>query len=51
MKSVNDVVFVSAVRTAIGTFGGTLKDMPACDLATVAVREAFFKGRSAGRKS
>ncbi|HEY0845027.1 MAG TPA: acetyl-CoA C-acyltransferase family protein [Noviherbaspirillum sp.] len=36
-----DVVFISAVRTAIGTFGGSLKDISACDLGTVVVKDAF----------
>jgi acetyl-CoA C-acetyltransferase len=36
-----DVVFVGAARTAIGTFGGSLKDVPACDLGTVAVKAAL----------
>ncbi|HVL75415.1 MAG TPA: acetyl-CoA C-acyltransferase family protein, partial [Noviherbaspirillum sp.] len=36
-----DVLFVGAARTAIGTFGGSLKDFSACDLGTIAVKEAF----------
>jgi acetyl-CoA C-acetyltransferase len=36
-----EVFVVSAARTAIGTFGGTLKDTPLADLATVAVRAAL----------
>jgi acetyl-CoA C-acetyltransferase len=35
-----DIVVLSAVRTAIGTYGGTLKDVPPCDLAAACVREA-----------
>jgi acetyl-CoA C-acetyltransferase len=35
-----DVVIVSACRTAIGAFGGTLKDMNAAVLASVAMKEA-----------
>ena len=27
-----EVVIASAVRTAVGTFGGSLKDIPAVDL-------------------
>ena len=34
------VVILSACRTAIGTFGGTLKDVPAAELGAVAIREA-----------
>jgi len=41
MEYKKEVVVVGAARTAIGTFGGTLKDFSASDLATVAVREAF----------
>ena len=35
-----DVVVLSAVRTAIGSFGGGLKDVPLSQLATTAVKEA-----------
>ena len=35
-----DVVIVSAVRTAIGTFGGSLKDVPAVDLGALDIKEA-----------
>jgi acetyl-CoA C-acetyltransferase len=38
--STPDVVIVDGCRTPIGTFGGALKDVPAVDLGTVAVREA-----------
>jgi acetyl-CoA C-acetyltransferase len=30
----NEVYVVSAVRTAIGTFGGSLKDIPPAELAS-----------------
>ena len=36
-----EVVICSPVRTAIGTYGGTLKDMPAVDLGAVAIRAAL----------
>lgn len=36
-----DVVIVSACRTAIGAFGGTLKDMHAATMANVAMKEAM----------
>ncbi|WP_237214257.1 thiolase family protein [Falsiroseomonas oryziterrae] len=36
-----DVVICAPVRTAIGTFGGTLKDMPAAELGAVAIRAAM----------
>ena len=35
-----DVVIISAARTAIGKFAGSLKDMPATQLGAVAVAEA-----------
>lgn len=36
-----DVFVVSAARTAIGSFGGSLKDVPLADLATTAVKVAL----------
>jgi acetyl-CoA C-acetyltransferase len=41
MTNEREVVVLSAVRTAIGTYGGSLKDMPPCDLAAAVVREAI----------
>ncbi|MFZ9888347.1 MAG: acetyl-CoA C-acyltransferase [Myxococcota bacterium] len=43
MKRAHDteLVFVAAKRTAFGTFGGTLKNMSATDLAVVAARAAI----------
>ena len=35
-----EVVIVSAVRTAIGSFGGALKDVPAVDLGALVIKEA-----------
>ena len=35
-----EVVIVSAVRTAIGSFGGSLKDIPAADLGAIVIKEA-----------
>lgn len=35
------IYVVSAARTAIGTFGGSLKDVPPADLATIAVKAAL----------
>jgi acetyl-CoA C-acetyltransferase len=40
MNSSNSVVFATPVRTAIGTFGGSLKDVSAPDLGSVAIRAA-----------
>jgi acetyl-CoA C-acetyltransferase len=36
-----DIFIVSAARTAIGTFGGTLKDVPLTELATLVVKAAL----------
>jgi acetyl-CoA C-acetyltransferase len=44
-----DVVIVSACRTAIGTFGGTLRDSHAAKLAAIAMKGAIDRaGLSAG---
>jgi len=39
--SAREIFIVAAARTAIGTFGGSLKDIPTTQLATTAVREAI----------
>ena len=44
-----EVVVVSAVRTAIGTFGGSLKDSPPTDLAALVVREALARASTDGK--
>ncbi|MFH1650557.1 MAG: acetyl-CoA C-acyltransferase [Chloroflexota bacterium] len=38
-----EAVFVSAVRTPIGNFGGSLKDIPAYDLAALVLNELIKK--------
>lgn len=38
-----EVVVASAVRTAIGTFGGSLKEVAPCDLAAQVLREALAR--------
>jgi acetyl-CoA C-acetyltransferase len=38
-----EVFVLSAMRTAIGTFGGSLKEVPLTDLATTAVKAALEK--------
>ena len=45
MADKREVVFVSAVRTAIGDYGGTLKDFTPCDLGTRVVKEAIARGK------
>ena len=43
-----EVVAVSAVRTAIGTFGGSLKDIPPTDLGALVVRESLARSKVDG---
>ncbi|RYF07874.1 MAG: acetyl-CoA C-acyltransferase [Comamonadaceae bacterium] len=43
-----EVVVVSAVRTAIGTFGGSLKDVPPTELGSLVVRESLARAQVAG---
>ncbi len=45
-----DVVLCNPVRTAIGTYGGTLKDTPAPALGAVAIRETLRRSGLAGDK-
>ena len=40
-----EVVIVSAVRTAIGTYGGSLKDVSAVDLGATVVKEAIAQAK------
>ena len=42
-----EVVICSPVRTAIGTYGGTLKDMPAADVGAVAIRATLERSELA----
>ncbi|HMN93789.1 MAG TPA: acetyl-CoA C-acyltransferase family protein [Hydrogenophaga sp.] len=44
-----EVVVVSAVRTAIGTFGGSLKDTPTTELGALVVREALARANTEGK--
>jgi len=41
MTTPREVFVVGAARTAVGTFGGTLKDTPPAELATIAVKAAL----------
>ena len=43
MSDSREVVVLSGVRTAIGTFGGGLKDIPPSELAAMVVREAVSR--------
>ncbi len=44
-----EVVVVSGVRTAIGTFGGSLKDTPPTELAALVVRESLARAQVEGK--
>ena len=44
-----EVVVVSAVRTAIGTFGGSLKDVAPTELASQVVRESLSRAQVDGK--
>ena len=41
--SQREVVVVSGVRTAIGDYGGSLKDMPATRLGAIAIKQAVAR--------
>ncbi|BAO81645.1 acetyl-CoA acetyltransferase [Serpentinimonas raichei] len=43
-----EVVVVSAARTAIGTFGGSLKDVPTTELGALVVREVLARAAVPG---
>jgi acetyl-CoA C-acetyltransferase len=45
MTSQRSVVFAEPVRTAIGTFGGSLKDVPAPNLGAVAIGAAVARAK------
>ncbi|GCB04552.1 beta-ketothiolase BktB [Ralstonia sp. SET104] len=45
-----EVVVVSGVRTAIGTFGGSLKDVAPCELGALVVREALARAGVKGEE-
>ena len=48
MKNLNDIVIISACRTPMGKFGGTLKDIPAYDLGGVVIKEALKRASISG---
>jgi acetyl-CoA C-acetyltransferase len=43
MAGARDVVVLSGVRTAVGKYGGSLKDLPPADLGAAVVREAVSR--------
>lgn len=44
-----EVVIVSGVRTAIGTYGGSLKDVPTTELAALVLKEALARAKVEGK--
>ena len=44
------VVIASAVRTAVGSFGGTLKDLPAAQLGGIVIKEVLRRARVRSEK-
>ncbi|MDZ4128842.1 MAG: acetyl-CoA C-acyltransferase, partial [Hydrogenophaga sp.] len=44
-----EVVVVSAARTAIGTFGGSLKDIPPTELGALVVKETLARSQLDGQ--
>src|SRR6516162_6220816 len=50
MSNTREVVVLSGVRTAIGGYGGSLKDIPPSDLAALCVREAISRAEIAPKE-
>lgn len=44
----SNVVLCAAVRTAIGTYGGALKNTPAADIGAIAIRAALERAKLSG---
>ena len=47
---INDIVAISACRTAMGSFGGTLKYIPSFDLGAVVIKEALKRASITGQQ-
>jgi len=45
-----DIVIASGVRTAIGSFGGTLKDVPAVELGGIVIQEVLGRAKISADK-
>jgi len=45
MRPIREVVIASGARTAIGDFGGSLKDVPASELGTITAKEAIKRAK------
>ncbi len=50
MPTSREVVVLSGVRTAIGDYGGSLKDIPPTDLGATVVREAVKRAQVEGKE-
>jgi len=50
MTKLNDIVAISGVRTAMGRFGGTLKDVNVYDLGAAVIKAALAKAGVAGEQ-
>ncbi len=48
--NLNDIVIVSACRTAMGKFGGTLKNIPSWDLGAIALKHALQRANLQGNQ-
>ena len=44
-KKLDDVIITSALRTPIGTFKGSLKDLSADKLGTISIKEVIYKSK------
>ncbi len=48
MRNINDVVFVAAVRSPMGRFGGTMKNLKSYEIAQFPIREALKRAAVSG---
>ena len=48
MMELKDIVVIAACRTAMGKFGGTLKDIPSYDLGATVIRESLMRASLSG---
>jgi len=48
MPSLQEIVIVSAMRTAVGDFGGALKSVPPTELASITAKEALSRAQISG---
>ena len=44
-KQMKDIYVVSCCRTAVGSFGGALKDVSAAELGSIVIKEALSRGK------